>query len=127
MDTQGTHLLAEYHGCPADALDDVKRVESILNDAAVAAGATVMQSAFHRFRPHGVSGVVILAESHLSVHTWPERGYAAVDLYTCGTVDAQAAHAWLARELRAERADLLWVERGLTERNGPSLRVKANG
>ena len=127
MDTHGKHLLAEYHGCPAEALDDVKRVETVLNEAAVAAGATVVQSAFHRFRPHGVSGVVILAESHLSVHTWPEAGYAAVDLYTCGAVDAQAAHALLARELRAARSDLMVVERGLLTRNGPSLRLKDGG
>ncbi len=112
MRTEGRHLLVEYHGCPSARLNDVGAVESILNDAAVAAGATVVQSAFHPFRPQGVSGVVILAESHLSVHTWPEAGYAAVDLYTCGAVDAEAAHVWMARALGARRSDLVWVDRG---------------
>ena len=126
MDTLGRHLLAEYHGCDPSVLDDLNRVENLMNEAAVAAKATVVQSAFHLFRPQGVSGVVIVQESHLSIHTWPELGYAAVDFYTCGDCEPEQAHAWLARALKAQRCDLMVVERGLRDRVGSSMAVVRN-
>lgn len=113
MDTQGCHLLAEYHGCDLQVLDDARRVEALLREAAVEAGATVVACVFHRFAPQGVSGVVVIEESHLSIHTWPETGYAAVDFYTCGDCTPEAAHRVLREGLRAERAELLTVDRGL--------------
>lgn len=126
METLGRHLLAEYHGCNPEVLNDLKRIENLMNEAAVAAGATVVQSAFHLFRPHGVSGVVIVQESHLSIHTWPETGYAAVDFYTCGEASPEAAHAWLANGLKADRCDLMVVNRGLTDRNTSSMSVESS-
>ncbi|MEM1023655.1 MAG: adenosylmethionine decarboxylase [Myxococcota bacterium] len=113
MDTRGQHLLAEYYGCPTALLDDEAAIEELLNRAAVAAGATVVASVFHRFSPQGVSGVVVIEESHLSVHTWPEGGYAAVDFYTCGDCSPGKAHEVLAQTLSPERSELLVVERGL--------------
>ena len=77
MDTFGQHLLVEYHGCDLSLLNDLCRIEVLMCAAAEAAGATVVTSAFHRFSPQGVSGVVVIEESHLSIHTWPESGYAA--------------------------------------------------
>jgi S-adenosylmethionine decarboxylase len=84
MKALGRHILAEVFGCDRSILDDPGRVERILVDAALGAGAEVREVAFHKFSPQGVSGVVIISESHLAVHTWPELGYAALDVFTCG-------------------------------------------
>jgi S-adenosylmethionine decarboxylase proenzyme len=113
MDTRGQHLLAEYHGCRNTILDEKATIEALLNRAAEAAGATVVASVFHRFAPQGVSGVVVIEESHLSVHTWPEAGYAAVDFYTCGDCHPDEAHRILMEGLQPDRAELLHVDRGL--------------
>ena len=81
--TAARHVLAEYRGCPADRLDDLDAVERLMRAVAQAAGATVIDARFHRFAPHGVSGVLLLLESHLSIHTWPEAGYVTLDVYVC--------------------------------------------
>lgn len=82
----GLHLLVDLWG--ANHLDDPDHIDTSLCAAARAAGATILHSHFHHFSPNGgVSGVVVLAESHISIHTWPERGFAAVDLFMCGTCD----------------------------------------
>ena len=80
------------------------------------AGATVLGESFHQFNPHGVSGVVVIAESHLFIHTWPEHGYAAVDIFTCGdTVQPQKAAQILVKELRAGSHSMLEIQRGILE------------
>jgi len=112
METRSTHILAEYLGCSADLLDDLEAIERLMKRAARAAGAAVVGSTFHRFSPQGVSGVVVVEESHLSIHTWPEYGYAAVDIFTCGECRPEAAHDVLARALGAERAETMHIERG---------------
>lgn len=84
MKALGRHLLAEFYECDKETLDSVEKVENEMNTGAIISGATVVQSGFHRFLPHGVSGVVIVSESHITIHTWPEFGYAAVDVFTCG-------------------------------------------
>lgn len=122
MDTGGRHVLAEYHGCPTGALDDESAIEIAMRDAAKAAGATVLQAIFHRYAPQGVTGVLVLAESHISVHTWPEAGYAAVDFFTCGTCDPEAAHAVLADAFGARRTEIMVVERGQWP-DGKSMRL----
>ncbi len=80
----GYHLLLDLHDCRYDSLDSVSKVEKLLRAAADAAGATIVNSAFHHFSPQGVSGVLVIAESHIAAHTWPECGYAAIDCFTCG-------------------------------------------
>ena len=80
----GHHLLIELHGCDSAPLDSVGQVQRILEEAAKLAGATIVNSAFHHFSPYGVTGVLVIAESHIAAHTWPEYGYAAVDCFTCG-------------------------------------------
>jgi S-adenosylmethionine decarboxylase proenzyme len=102
-------------------LDDDEGLRSLMTRAAVEAGAHVVGEIFHRFSPHGVTGVVVVEESHLSIHTWPEHGYAAVDFYTCGTVEPRVAVELLEKGLGADRADVLHVERGRASR--PSLRM----
>ena len=113
MDTRGRHLLVEYHGCSEAMLDDLERVEALMNRAAVAANTSVVASVFHPFQPQGVSGVVVIEESHLSIHTWPEYGYAAVDFYTCGQGVPEEAHAVLLEGLGATGAEVMTVDRGL--------------
>jgi S-adenosylmethionine decarboxylase len=109
----GHQLMADYHHCPADLLASPERIEAVMRGAAEACGATIVNSVFHHFNPHGVSGAVIIAESHLAIHTWPEYGYAAVDIFTCGTqVDPEAAVVYLATHLGAGDHAVTKVRRG---------------
>lgn len=85
MKALGLHLLAELCECDSSVLDSVEDIETILVNAAAESGATVLNHVFHKFSPQGVSGVVVIAESHIAIHTWPEHNYAAVDVFTCGT------------------------------------------
>ncbi len=81
----GRHVLVEFYRCEPAALDDVDLIRAAMEAAAHKARATVVSTHVHRFSPQGISGVVIIAESHLTIHTWPEKGYAAVDIFTCGS------------------------------------------
>jgi len=78
----GNHIIAELTGC--SNLNNTQELESVLRKAAAAAGATVLSVTVHQFEPFGMTGVAVLQESHISVHTWPEYGYASIDIYTCG-------------------------------------------
>lgn len=122
MDTFGRHLLIELHGCDPDRLDDKTTIAGLMREAAVEAGATVVGTLFHTFAPQGVSGVVVVEESHLSIHTWPEHRYAAVDMFTCGECRPERARDVLAAGLSAERAEVMLVERGL-DPEGAAMRV----
>jgi S-adenosylmethionine decarboxylase proenzyme len=84
MTALGRHLLAEFYGCNREIINNIGQIKRFMEGAAVRAGATVVQSVFHPFKPFGVSGVVVIAESHLAIHSWPEYSYAAVDVFTCG-------------------------------------------
>ncbi len=109
----GRHLLAEFRGCDAGALADLETVTSAMLRAAEASGATIKTHSFHHFSPQGVSGAVIIAESHLAIHTWPEHGFAAVDCFTCGDrVDARKALAVLREALGAQGEDVMELQRG---------------
>ncbi|UCF32025.1 MAG: S-adenosylmethionine decarboxylase proenzyme [bacterium] len=102
MKALGRHILVEYYDCDPGILNDRDFIEGSMKDAARKAGATIVDSIFQRFSPHGISGVVVIAESHLAIHTWPEYGYAAVDLFTCGkNVDPWVAHELLRKAFRA--------------------------
>ncbi|SDU15982.1 adenosylmethionine decarboxylase [Desulfobacula phenolica] len=88
----GRQLTIEYYECSTKALLDEALVEKALLDAAQKSGATVINSTFHKFEPQGISGVVVIAESHFTVHAWPEHDYAAVDIFTCGdNIDLEIA------------------------------------
>ena len=122
MNTRGTHLLADLHGCDPQILNDASRIEAAMRRAAHSAGCTILHAQFHAFDPQGVTGLLLIAESHLSVHTWPEHSYAAVDLYTCGSAEPRQAIEELAIALQSTRTDWLTVERGRSESN-PSLAI----
>ncbi len=109
----GHHLLLDVAGAPFAVLDDAALLEEALLSAVKAMGATVLGVHLHRLSPQGVSGVVVISESHLTVHTWPERGEAAVDLFTCGDpARARAALAELERRLSGTHAVSRELERG---------------
>ncbi len=109
----GHHLLVEFYNCNAHILNHVAQVEEFMNQAALACGATIVQSTFHHFNPYGVSGVVVIAESHLAIHTWPEYRYASVDLYTCGdTINPMVAYNKLKEDFQAEMTEVREIHRG---------------
>jgi S-adenosylmethionine decarboxylase len=115
----GTHIIVELSDCNSRTLSDVDQVTSILVTAAKEANAEVLQTAFHRFTPQGVSGVVVIAESHLSIHTWPEYGYAAMDIYTCGDhTDPWKACRYAAEKFQAKQMLTTEVRRGLPDEAG---------
>lgn len=110
----GRQILAEFYGCNPDILDDTELIKRILRNAALKSNATIVNSTFHHFSPYGVSGVVVIAESHISIHTWPEYGYAAVDIFTCGdSIDPWVAFKYLERELGAESSSAMELRRGI--------------
>ena len=84
MNALGTHLLLDLKKCNPELLDNVQYIRQAMLGAAEEAGATIVGENFHKFDPLGVTGIVAIAESHLCIHTWPEHGYAAADIFTCG-------------------------------------------
>ena len=104
-DFLGRQVHLELYDCPHSLLDDPATVESALLACAAAIKATVVQSTFHKFTPQGVSGVVVIMESHIAIHTWPEYGYAAVDIFTCGDMDMEPGVDTVARCLGAQRRE----------------------
>jgi S-adenosylmethionine decarboxylase proenzyme len=100
----GRHILAEYFECGCTYLDSEGAIRNFMLEAARRTGATIVGSIFHHFSPQGVSGVVIIAESHLAIHTWPEFRYVSVDLFTCGTkVDPWIGFEYLKEKLQSKR------------------------
>jgi len=117
--TLGRHLLVELYGCDAKVLTDVRRVEDVMVGAAKAAKATIVDVVFHMFNPHGISGVVVIEESHLSIHTWPEHGFASIDLYTCGNkVNPWRAYRYLVRHFRPKNVTAMELKRGVLNHTG---------
>ncbi len=113
MDTLGRHLILEMWGCCKDIIDDVRVVKEILAKATESTKATLVDVICHRFSPYGVTGVAILAESHISVHTWPEYGYAAADVFICGdTLNPQNAAAFIIQAFHAKETSALELKRG---------------
>jgi len=116
MHTLGTHFLLELAGCPYHKLNDPGFVENALLGAAKEAKATIVTSTFHTFNPYGVSGVVVIAESHLTIHTWPEIGYAALDVFTCGgeALPAKAVD-YCIRAFEATNHSFIEIKRGIID------------
>ncbi|HIB76370.1 MAG TPA: adenosylmethionine decarboxylase [Flavobacteriales bacterium] len=115
MKTLGRHLIAEFYKCNADTLNDRELIEKLMSQAAVEMGATIVGVTFHHFSPQGVSGSVVIAESHLSIHTWPESGYVAVDIFTCGGLNPRHGFQLLGAGLEAQSARFQEIVRGLPE------------
>lgn len=116
---QGRHLLAELYDCAR--LDDEALIDKALRDAAAAACATLLEVRLHGFGPgHGVTGVALLAESHISIHTWPEHDYAAIDIFLCAPWhDLEAALDILVQNLAAKRVESRQLSRGYASTKRP--------
>ena len=114
MNALGRHLLLELFDCDSDAINNLETVKAVLIEAARRAQATIVDVVFHEFNPFGISGVVVIAESHLSIHTWPEYRYAAVDIFSCGDVlQPEVAATYLVEQFAAERTAVVDVQRGM--------------
>jgi S-adenosylmethionine decarboxylase len=114
LNALGRHLLLELFDCDSDAINNLEAVKGALIEAAKRAQATIVDVVFHEFNPFGVSGVVVIAESHLSIHTWPEYRYAAVDVFSCGDVlQPEIAVNYLVEQFGAERSSLVEMQRGV--------------
>lgn len=114
MDTMGRHVIAELWECDTNKLNNMEYIERLFVNAALEAGAEVREVAFHKFAPQGVSGVVIISESHLTIHSFPEHGYASIDVYTCGDqIDPNVASDYIAKSLGAKNSEVVEVPRGM--------------
>ncbi len=114
MDTMGRHVIAEMWDCNIDKLNDMGLIEQVFVNAALKAGAEIREVAFHKFAPYGVSGVVIISESHLTIHSFPEHGYASIDVYTCGDlIDPNVATDFIAEALESKKCEKVEVPRGM--------------
>jgi len=110
----GKHVLIELNDCNKDLINDIEYLRMTLSEVARQIGATVIKDTFYQFTPQGVSGVVLIAESHISVHTWPEYNYAAVDVFTCGDViEPRNAVKLLAEKLKSKSTTFIEIKRGI--------------
>jgi len=114
LNALGRHLLIELFDCDPDVINNLEAVKGALVEAAKRAQATIVDVVFHEFNPFGISGVVVIAESHLSIHTWPEYRYAAVDIFSCGDVlQPEIAASYLVEQFAAERTSIVEMQRGM--------------
>ena len=114
MDALGAHLLLELKECDSDLLDDLDRVRGVMMRAAAESGATIVGEMFHKFEPIGVTGIIVIAESHIGIHTWPEYSYAAVDIFTCGeSLRPYRAAELIIQGLRCSEPSITEIKRGI--------------
>jgi len=125
LDALGRHLLLELKDCNREVLNDLDFIKDCLRDTAEKIGATVVNECYYQFTPHGISGVVIIAESHLCIHTWPEHNYAAVDIFTCGdSIKPEHAVKPLVERLGARDSSFIELRRGILQNNRVGCELK---
>lgn len=114
MQALGRQILVEFYDCDSEVLDNEDLIRNILLESVRRSGATIITDTFHTFSPHGVSGVIVIAESHVTIHTWPEHRYAAVDIFTCGeTIDPWVIQKYAERHFRSANTSSMELKRGL--------------
>ncbi|MDX1590799.1 MAG: adenosylmethionine decarboxylase [Balneolaceae bacterium] len=114
MEALGKQILVEFYDCDQAKLNDVAFIENSLITATEASNATIISHNFHKFSPYGVSGVVVIAESHVAIHTWPEYNYAAVDIFTCGdTIEPWTIQEKLKEFFESKNISSMEMKRGL--------------
>lgn len=114
MEALGRQILVEFYDCDQSKLNDVSYIENSLIQATKASKATIISHNFHKFSPYGISGVVVIAESHVTIHTWPEYNYAAVDIFTCGdTIDPWVIQEQLKDYFESKSVSSMEMKRGL--------------
>lgn len=107
----GKHYLLNLYGCSFVLLNDEHYLVRLLEEAAVISGATVLQTVFKKFDPQGATVICLLSESHISIHTWPEEGKAAVDVYTCGDSDPKLGCNMIIQQLNPSKYELNYIQR----------------
>ncbi|NPA53477.1 MAG: S-adenosylmethionine decarboxylase [Aquificae bacterium] len=123
--TLGLHILADLYGVDFEKIDHVEDVRALLEGAVKYAGLSKLSSHFHQFHPHGATGVILLEESHISIHTWPEHGYAAIDVYTCGGKEKTfKAMEYILKVLKPKRVDEKVAERGVVPVNEATTNIE---
>jgi S-adenosylmethionine decarboxylase len=123
----GTHLLVELRECNPEILRSLEKVRNALVSAAKDAKATIVDVSFHEFNPFGISGVVVIAESHLTIHTWPEYGYAAVDIFTCGDIiKPEVAASYLIKKFECRNPSVVEMKRGILSHENEKLPHKVS-
>ena len=123
MKSLSKHILLELFDCNAKILNSKEKVSYILRRSAEIAKANIVGDFFHQFNPHGISGILVISESHFSIHTWPEYNYAAVDLFTCGdSLNTKGAIDFLKQSFQAQKTTILELKRGVL--NLPPERIK---
>ena len=124
MNALGKHVIVELYDCDPEIINNQELVEKIMIDAVGISGATLVKTVFHKFSPHGITGVAVVAESHFAIHTWPEYGYCAVDIFTCGDViDNRLALDHIKKQLCAKSVSILEMKRGILD-TGEDIRYK---
>jgi S-adenosylmethionine decarboxylase proenzyme len=127
MQALGRQILVEFYDCDEDVFADEVAFRQHMLDAVAASGATVVSDTFHHFSPFGVSGVVVIAESHVTIHTWPEYRYAAVDIFTCGeTINPWIIQKLLSQWFRSANTSCMELKRGLFPTACPPVAAAAN-
>lgn len=127
MNALGTHLLVELRECNPEILKSLEKVRNALVSAAKEARATIVDISFHEFNPFGISGVVVIAESHLTIHTWPEYNYAAVDIFTCGEViKPEVAASYLINQFESKSPSVVEIKRGILSHENKRLPHKVS-
>jgi S-adenosylmethionine decarboxylase len=116
MDALGKHVIAEFYKCDKEIINNRELVETYMREAVELSGATLIDTIFHKFSPHGISGLVVVAESHFAIHTWPEYGYSAIDIFTCGDIiDNKIALKHLKEKLLAQSISIIEMKRGVLD------------
>ena len=128
MKSLGKHLIVECYGCDSTLINDINHVEAIMLKAAEEAQATVVEYKFHKFAPHGISGVLIIAESHFAIHTWPEYGYCSLDLFTCGDLtNNNAALDIINKGFKSSHHSAIEMKRGILDLPEDQIKHKPDG
>lgn len=123
----GTHLLVELKECNPETLKSLEKIRSAMVSAAKEAKATIIDISFREFNPFGISGIVVIAESHLTIHTWPEYGYAAVDIFTCGDIiKTEKASSYLIKQLECKNPSFVEMKRGILSHENVKLPHKVS-
>ena len=113
MNTLGYHIIAELSQCSSSILDNYDKIKSIIERGAMESGATIIGSVFNKFVPCGVTGIVAISESHISIHTWPEFRYASLDIYTCGNINPFISLDYIREKLECKKTKTTVLQRGI--------------
>lgn len=108
----GIHLIADFFECDTSVINNAESVEKIMTEAVKISGATIVKPFFHRFSPHGISGIIVVAESHFAIHTWPEHSAAAVDIFSCGDFNYIDALVYIKESIKSPENSVIQVYRG---------------